>query len=420
MGAAATAPEAAARRPRGSPGEAAAGHGGRHGFALFAYGFRPFFLLAGIWAPLGVALWLAALAGLPVPEGGPLPLARWHAHEMLAGFVGAALGGFVLTAVPNWTGRRGYAGPPLVALVTLFLAGRLALLPGSPVPATLAAPLALLFLPALVGTVLPALVKARSARLFGPPMLVLAFWAGDLLMLGEAAGWWGGAETWSLGQMLSANVALALVGLIGGRIIPSFTLNALRKAGQPAELRPLPGVDRAAVLSLLGVTVLDLLAPGMVLAGGMAAAAAVLTALRLSRWHGLRTLGQPILWVLHLAYAFVPLALATKAAWLLAGAPWAAAWLHLQGAGALATMIMAVMTRAALGHTGRDLVAARPTVLAYVLLALSGPVRAFGPALLPGLLPHALAGALFVGAFLLFLTVYAPILLRPRADGRPG
>ena len=420
MGAAAIAPEAAARRPRGSPGEAAAGHGGRHGFALFAYGFRPFFLLAGIWAPLGVALWVAALAGLPVPEGGPLPLARWHAHEMLAGFVGAALGGFVLTAVPNWTGRRGYAGPPLVALVTLFLAGRLALLPGSPVPATLAAPLALLFLPALVGTVLPALVKARSARLFGPPMLVLAFWAGDLLMLGEAAGWWGGAETWSLGQMLSANVALALVGLIGGRIIPSFTLNALRKAGQPAELRPLPGVDRAAVLSLLGVAVLDLLAPGTVLAGGMAAAAAVLTALRLSRWHGLRTLDQPILWVLHLAYAFVPLALATKAAWLLAGAPWAAAWLHLQGAGALATMIMAVMTRAALGHTGRDLVAARPTVLAYVLLALSGPVRAFGPALLPGLLPHALAGALFVGAFLLFLTVYAPILLRPRADGRPG
>jgi uncharacterized protein involved in response to NO len=369
---------------------------------------------------LGVVLWVAELAGLPVPGGGPLPLPRWHAHEMLAGFVGAALSGFVLTAVPNWTGRRGYAGAPLVGVFALYLAGRLALLPGSPVPIGVAAPLALLALPALVGLVVPALVKARAARLFGPPALVMVFWAGDLLMLGEAAGWWSGAETWRTGQLLSANVALTLVGLIGGRIIPSFTLNALRKAGRPAEPRPLPGVDRAAVLSLLGVVLVDLVAPGGVAAGAVAALAAVLTALRLSRWHGLRTLDQPILWVLHLAYAFVPLALATKAAWLLAGAPWAAHWLHLQGAGALALMILAVMSRAILGHTGRELVAARPVALAYALLALAAPLRAFGPALVPGLLPLALAGACFAGAFALFLWVYAPILVRPRADGKPG
>ena len=396
------------------PGQRPAGHG----FALFAYGFRPFFLMAGIWAPLGVALWVAALAGLPVPEG-PLPLLRWHAHEMLAGFVYAALGGFVLTAVPNWTGRRGYAGAPLVGLFTIYLAGRLALLPGSPLSAGLAAPLALVFLPALVLLVLPALVKARSARLFGPPVLVLVFWAGDMLMLGEAAGWWA-VETWRLGQMLCANTALALVGLIGGRIIPAFTLNALRKSGRPAEPQPLPGVDQAAMLSLLAVVLVDLVAPGGVVAGVVAGVAAGLAALRLSRWHGLRTLGQPILWVLHLAYAFVPLALATKAAWLLTGAPWAMHWLHLQGAGALAMMILAVMTRTILGHTGQALVAARPTVLAYALLALAGPMRAFGPSLLPGLLPLALAAALLVAAFLLFLGVYAPILLRPRADGKPG
>ena len=409
------APAAAAPRP-GSHGRDAAGGSG---FALFAYGFRPFFLLAGLWAVLGVALWVAALAGLPMPEGGPLPLPRWHAHEMLAGFVGAALSGFVLTAVPNWTGRRGYAGAPLVGVFALYLAGRLALLPGSPVPVAVAAALALLALPALVGLVLPALVKARAARLLGPPALVLVFWAGDLLMLGEAAGWWG-AGAWRTGQLLSANAALMLVGLIGGRIIPSFTLNALRKTSRPAEPRPLPGVDRAAVLSLLGVVLVDLVAPDGAAAGAVAALAAVLTALRLSRWHGLRTLGQPILWVLHLAYAFVPLALATKAVWLLAGAPWAAHWLHLQGAGARALMILAVMSRAILGHTGRDLVAARPVALAYALLALAAPLRAFGPALVPGLLPLALAGACFAGAFALFLWVYAPILVRPRADGKPG
>jgi uncharacterized protein involved in response to NO len=390
----------------------------RRGFALFEQGLRPFFLLAGLWAPLGVLVWVSALAGLPVPQDGPLPLLRWHAHEMLGGFAAAALGGFVLTAVPNWTGRRGYGGAPLMALVALFIAGRLALLPWSPLPAAVAAPLALAFLPALLLTVLPALVKAGSARLFGPPALVLAFWAGDALMLGEAAGWW--EEGWRAGQMLCANMALALVVLIGGRIIPSFTLNALRKTSRPAEPHPLVGVDPGAVLSVLGVAMVDLVAPGGVVAGALAAVAAVLVALRLSRWHGLRTLRQPILWVLHLAYAFVPLALAMKAASILASAPWATNWLHLQGAGALALMIMAVMTRAALGHTGRALVAAPPTVLAYVLLALAALTRGFAPVLAGGLLPLAVAGALWVLAFALFLIEHTPVLLRPRPDGKPG
>jgi uncharacterized protein involved in response to NO len=221
--------------------------------------------------------------------------------------------------------------------------------------------------------------------------------------------------------MLLANMALVLVGLSGGRIIPSFTLNALRKTGRPAEPKPLPGVDRAAVLSLLAVVLVDLAAPETALAGGVAALAAVLVALRLSRWHGLRTLGQPILWVLHLAYAFVALALATKAAWLLTGAGWAMHWLHLQGAGALALMIVAVMTRATLGHTGRDLVAVPATVAAYVLLPLAALTRAFGPALTAETLaPLAVAGTFWLAASGLFLFTYAPILLRPRADGKPG
>lgn len=385
--------------------------------SLLAHGFRPFFLLAGAWAVLGVALWVAILAGLPLPEG-PLPALRWHAHEMLAGFVGAAVIGFLLTAVPNWTGRRGYAGAPLALLAGLFLAARLALLPGSPVPVGVAAPLALLPLPAALLLVAPALVRAGKARLWGPPLLVLGLWAGDLLMLGEAAGWW--ADGWARGQLLLADMALLLVGLIGGRIIPSFTLNALRKTARPAEPRPIPGVDAGAIAALALVAVVDLAAPGGALAGWVALAAAALVALRLSRWHGLRVLGQPILWVLHLGYAFVPLALATKAAFLLAGAPWAAHWLHLHGAGALALTILAVMSRATLGHTGRALVAAPATVAAYALLALAAPLRAFGPALLPGLAPLVLAGACWVAAFGLFLWVYGPMLLGPRADGKPG
>lgn len=384
--------------------------------AVFAHGFRPFFLMAGLVAPVAIGLWALSLAGLPLPEG-PLQPLRWHAHEALGGFVAAAMIGFLLTAIPNWTGRRGYSGAPLVVLASLFLAARFALMPGSPVPVGVAALLALAPLPGTLLLVLPALLKAKSPRLLGPPALVMVFWSGQLMMLSEAAGWWT-RPGWATGQLLMADMALLLVVLIGGRIVPSFTLNALRKTAHAAEPKPLPGVDRGAILAVALVALTDLLAPGSLAAGLAAALAAVLTALRLSRWHGLRTWRWPILWVLHLAYALIPLALAMKAATLLAGSPWASAWLHLQLAGAVGLMILAVMTRATLGHTGRALVAAPATVAAYLLLLAAALLRSLGPPLGTGAL---FAAALcWVTAFLLFLSVHAPLLLRRRADGKPG
>lgn len=393
--------------------------GERAGFALFAHGFRPFFLMAGLVAPASVAVWLLVLGGLAVPEG-PLPMLRWHAHELLGGFVSAAMIGFVMTAVPNWTGRRGYSGPPLIVIATLFLAARLALLPGSPVSIGLAAPLSLLPIPATVLLVLPALIQSKAPRLFLPPAIILAFWSGQVLMLGEAASWWE-AETWATGQMLMANVALLLVGLIGGRIVPAFTLNALRREAMPREARPIRGLDQAAMLSLAAVAATDLFAPASVASGAVAAVAAGLVLLRLSRWHGLATWRWPILWVLHLAYAFIPAALALKAAALLFDAGWASAWLHLQTIGALGLMILAVMTRATLGHTGRDLVAAPATVAAYLCIASAAPVRCFGGLVADDrMLAIAAAGALWILGFALFLAVHAPMLIGPRADGKPG
>jgi uncharacterized protein involved in response to NO len=387
--------------------------------ALFAHGFRPFFLMAGLVAPAAVGVWALTLAGFALPEG-PLPPMRWHAHEALSGFVAAAMIGFLMTAIPNWTGRPGYSGAPLVALATLFLAARFAMLPGSPIPIEVAALLALAPLPAALLLVLPALVKAKAPRLFGPPALVLVFWSGQVMMLAEEAGWWT-APGWATGQLLMANMALLLVVLIGGRIVPSFTLNALRKTQRPADARPLPGVDRGAILAVAAVAVVDLAASGGMLAGLVAAIAAALVALRLSRWHGLRTLGWPILWVLHLAYALIPLALAVKAVSLLAGAPWAAAWLHLQLAGAVALMVVAVMTRATLGHTGRTLVATPATVAAYMLLLAAALLRVFGSVAGTDALPMLIAAAMcWVTAFLLFLVVYAPMLIGPRTDGKPG
>ncbi|WP_144182909.1 NnrS family protein [Elioraea rosea] len=393
--------------------------GERRGFALFAHGFRPFFLMAGLVAPASVAAWLLVVAGVAVPEG-PLPMLRWHAHELLGGFVAAAMIGFVMTAVPNWTGRRGYSGPPLILIATLFLAARLALLPGSPVPIGLAAPLALLPIPATVLLVLPALVQSKAPKLFLPPAIILAFWSGQVLMLGEAASWWE-ADTWATGQMLMANVALLLVGLIGGRIVPAFTLNALRREGMPREARPIRGLDQAAMLSLAAVVASDLAAPGSTTAGAVAAVAAALVLLRLSLWHGLATWRWPILWVLHLAYAFVPAALALKAAALLLDAGWASAWLHLQTIGALGLMILAVMTRATLGHTGRDLVAAPATVGAYLCIASAALLRCFGGLVADDrMVATAAAGALWILGFALFLAVHAPMLIGSRADGKPG
>ncbi|PWS35878.1 NnrS family protein [Falsiroseomonas bella] len=384
---------------------------------LFRHGFRPFFLLCGLWAVAAMLAWTAMLHGASLPDG-LLPGVRWHAHEMIAGFVGAAMCGFLLTAVPNWTARPGYAGWPVIGLAVLFVAARLALLPGVALPPDLAVTVALLPVPALLLAILPAIVAARTPRLFGPPALVLAFWVGDLLMLGDAAGWF--ADSWAMGQMLALNVALALVGLIGGRIVPAFTVNGLRRAGRPVELRPLPGVDRAGMLALIAVALVDLMLPGGLLAGGVAAVAGVLAALRLSRWHGLRTWREPILWVLHAAYGLIPAALLLKAAFLLASAPWAAAWLHLQGAGAIALMVLAVTTRATLGHTGRDLAASSLVAAAYGLLLAAALLRVFGGLVLPAGTSLAAAATLWIAAFSIFLAVFGPMLLAPRPDGKPG
>jgi len=387
------------------------------GFALFRQGLRPFFLLCASWAILAIGLWLADLHGAGLPEG-PLPGARWHGHEMLAGFVGAALCGFLLTAIPNWTGGPAYSGLPLALLAALFVAARLVLLPGSPVPAGPAAVIALLPLPALLALVLPALARAATPRLLGPPALLLIFWVGDVLMLGEMAAWWDG--TFESGELLSLNIATVLVGLIGGRIIPAFTRNALRLAGQEVQPPPLPRLDIAGNAALLAVAAVDLAPPGGFLAGIVAALAAVLTLLRLSRWWGLRTLGQPILWVLHLAYLMLPVALAVKAAFLLMDAGWAANWLHLLSIGVIGLMILAVMPRASLGHTGHPLRASGAMVAAWLLLPPAAALRSFGMEFWPGMLPYAAAGALWMLAFGLFLLAHGPMLLRPRVDGKPG
>jgi uncharacterized protein involved in response to NO len=385
---------------------------------LFAYGFRPFFLLAGLYAIAAVTawLWLYRNGTWPLPS---LPPQLWHGHEMIFGFIGAAIAGFLLTAVPSWTGSRAQAGRPLIGIAMLWLAGRFAFSLGEVVPLWLLATAELGFVPALALAIAPSLLRAANRNW---PMLVLlaGFWAADLAfvlglanrdpMLGRTA------------LLAAMDIVLLLDTIIGGRIVPAFSGNALRASGVQAAVGSNPHVERLVLPSMIAMLLCDTLLPGGHLAMAIAAIAAGLHTWRLAGWHGWQTLRQPIVWVLHLAYLWLPLGLALKAAWLAGGFGWAAHWLHALGAGAAGMMILAVMTRASLGHTGRPLKVRGLVVAAYALLALAVVVRVFGPALQPINYTSIVlvSAALWIAAFVANLAIYGPILLRPRVDGKPG
>ena len=387
-------------------------------WALFGYGFRPFFLAAGLAAALLVPWWAAALAwGVPLATSWAATL--WHGHEMLFGFIVAAIAGFLLTAVPSWTGARGFAGWPLASLAALWLLGRLCIATSAFWPPALVAALDLSFLPALAVLVLPPLLRARNRN---TPLLavLIALWITDIAFHWGLAR--GDAALARRALLVGIDIVLLLVTVIGGRIVPAFTSSALKQRGDRTTLRAWRGVTPLAIATMVAIILVDLFAPESSAAGAVALAAAVIQALRFAQWRALHTLRMPIVWVLHLAYLWLPVGLALKAIALLSGMAFAAFYLHALTIGAAATMIMAVMTRAALGHTGRPLVVSPPIVWAYGLLAAATAVRVFGPALpfLGYTEVIVLAAAAWTAAFSLYLWVYAPMLLRPRVDGKPG
>jgi uncharacterized protein involved in response to NO len=384
----------------------------------FAYGFRPFFLLAGWFAVLGMGAWLwLYTAGLAWPGG--LPTYLWHGHEMLFGFVAAAIAGFMLTAVPSWTGSRGFAGLPLVVLTGIWLLGRMAVAASGVIPFAALAVIELSFLPGLALLVAPPLLRSRNRNT--PLLLILlALWTADAVFL---LGIHLDDPTLSVGALhFALNLVLLLITVIGGRIVPAFTTNALRQRGADARLLRITVLERLVIGAMAAMLVIDIFIPRSSYAGVVALIAGLGHGWRLAGWKGHRTLGEPIVWVLHLAYAWLPLGLLLKAAWLLGGFAWAAFWLHSLGIGVAATMILAVMSRASLGHTGRPLKAAPAMAWSYLLVVLAAAVRVFGPVVLP--LGYnetiVLAGALWIGAFLIYSVVYTPILVLPRVDSRPG
>jgi uncharacterized protein involved in response to NO len=381
---------------------------------FLSHGFRPFFLLGAAWGVIALAALIAALAGAAWNPAA-LPLFRWHGHEMLFGFVAAAIAGFLLTAAPTWTGTKAVSGASLAGLALLWIAGRIVVSPLTGLHATPAVLVELAFFPALTAALAAPLIRTRNVRNY-PFLLILALlFTADAAFHAVALGWIAPLAFDPL--RFAVNVVLLLIVVVGGRIVPAFTRNALVRERMHSAIRPAPLLERASVAAVVGVVVIDLARPASGAAGVVAALAAVLIAARLARWEGLRTLRMPIVFILHVGYAWVAAALALKAISLLTGAPWAAHWLHAQTAGAFGTMVLAVTTRVALGHTGRPLVVHRAIVIAYALVVAGALVRILGPALLPLGAVHVLAcaSALWAGAFVLFLIVYLPVLVGPRA-----
>jgi uncharacterized protein involved in response to NO len=349
--------------------------------AIFAYGFRSSFLFAGLAGLLLIPLWaLSFLVGTPLGTGWPPTL--WHGHEMLFGFIVSAIAGFLLTAVPSWTGQKGFAGRPLMILALLWVSARVLIASSALWPMWLTAGLDLAFLPVLAALLARPLLRERNRN---TPLLavLLLLWLVDVVFhvavirrnppLGIHA------------LIVGIDIVLVLVTVIGGRIVPAFTTSALRQHGIEGAVRSSVVLTVLAIGSMVLVMLGDVFWLDSRVDGILAGVAAAVQAVRLLQWGTHRTLRQPIVWVLHIAYAWLPIGLALKSVALLSGLALSAFWLHALTIGAATTMIMGVMTRASLGHTGRALM-------------VSPLTTAFG---------------LFVG-------VYAPILWQPRVDGKPG
>jgi len=375
---------------------------------LLSYAFRPFFLMNGIFAIVAILVWILALRGTGLPGITPL----WHSHEMLVGFAMAAIAGFSLTAVANWTGRPAVRGAPLAWLVFFWLAGRLAMLLIGWLPAGLVALLDMLF-PLFLSVLLGREIFGGNSKRNYILVVIVVFLAflNGVYHLGINQLWVGGDR---LAIYLLIHTILLLVTIIAGRIVPAFTGNWLRMRGQDRLPVNSAGVNQAALWLTVLVGLSASFAPTHVITGILAFLAAAIHGFRLSRWRGFATISNPLLFVLHTAYAWVPIGYALLGfatfGWLFT--PTAA--LHALTMGAIGSIVLAVTTRVALGHTGRPLQAARATVFAYWLLMIAVLIRVLGP--LTGtnyLVMIDLSAAGWMLAFTIFVWVYWPILTRP-------
>lgn len=388
------------------------------GHPLFAYPFRIFFLAAGAYAILSLWAWLALIVtGLPL--NGDIPPFNWHVHEMLFGFVAAAIAGFLLTAMCNWTGARPLAGGKLLLLFLSWLVGRLAMWLAFWLPEPVIAVADLGFMAAVTvyaGRVISAAGDRRNLMLIA---ILGTYWLCNLAFhVGLLSGQFGLVIA---SERAALMLVVVMITVIGGRITPAFSRNWLIRSGRSSQsIRSWLWLDGLAIGLLLALTLALVGLGHSPLTGLLALSAGLAHTVRLLAWSGWSTAKEALLWILHLGQAFIPLGLFLMGAAMLGSAIPVTAWAHAFAA-SLATMILGVMTRVALGHTGRPLTLPSGVLVCYGALILAMALRlivALG--WLPwrsGLLASALLWTL---AFAGFLLRYWPILTRPRVDGRSG
>ena len=377
-------------------------------FALWELGFRPFFLFASLFAVASVGLWTAQLSGwFP---GAYLRSSIWHGHEMLFGYALAVVAGFLLTAVRNWTGMPTAQGAPLMALVALWIAGRMLVL----TPYAIAAALVNTAFPLALGVAIGVpLVRSRNVRNYfflGLLVLVAATIALlHLALLGFAL------PLPRPGLVLGLDVILFIMVVMGGRVIPTFTNSGVSGAGATRNR----WVEHLSLGSILALLTADFFALPIVIVVGLALTAAVLHAVRLALWRGWRTLGTPLVWILHASYAWIVVHLIMRAL----AAPGLIAdslAIHALTVGAIGGLTIGMMSRVARGHTGRPLLADGFDRAMFVIVQAAAAVRVFGGMAPEGFMPSVqVSGILWAIAFGLYTVRYWPVLIRPRLDGKP-
>ncbi len=381
---------------------------------LLSYAFRLLFLLSGVFAIFAVVVWMMILNGSAVvgTVGNSL---YWHGHEMIVGFVLATVAGFILTAVANWTGRPALSGLPVAWLVTAWLLGRGAMLYANTLPVAVSAALDMLFPLSLCIFTAREIFAAGNKRNYKIVLITVILASLNLVFHLGVAGIFPGADYIAL--YLLIHVIVLLVAIVAGRVVPNFTANWLRSQG--ADKTPVVNatVDRIAIALTILTGLAAVFYPGRLTLGVLAMLAAFTHALRVSQWHGLQTVRNPLLFILHVAYLWLPAGYAMMS---LASFGWAftpTAALHGLTMGGIGSMILAMMTRVPLGHTGRPLHASRLTVVAYVILMVAICIRVMSPwnaVNYLGMIELAAAG--WCLAFAIFIWVYWPILTGPRVD----
>lgn len=377
---------------------------------LFSYPFRIFFLSMTVLTLVAIPVWVLEVTGvLQLPLA--MPALFWHQHEMLFGFLSAAIAGFLLTAVCVWTQTERTHGLPLALLWGVWLAGRLLLALGGNLPDWVVQGVNLAFLPLVM---IDAGWRVWHARQKRQAMIMVVLGLLWLMQIGFVTRL---DMSFSYGALI---MALALISIIGGRITPAFTAGWLRQRGGNAEaVKMIPGLDMAALFSMI-LLMASLVTGWKTLAAVIAVVAAALMLVRLYNWKGWLARSEPLLWILHLSILWVPVALLLLAGSLVAGWP-SNAWSHAAGAGAVGCLILGVIARVSLGHTGRPLKLPKGMVLAFVAIQLAAVIRVLTAlSIIPWHPGIGTSTLLWMIAYGLFLVRYAGILAKPRADGREG